>query len=190
MDARKRATYQDLLAVPDHLVAEIIDGTLYTSPRPARPHARASSKLMFRIGPPWDLGEGGPGGWDLFNEPELHLGSDVVVPDIAGWRRGRLTPEETVYFTTVPDWACEILSPSTENRDRIQKLHLYGERGVQWVWLVHPIHRYIEVFERTDAGMVVRQAVEHGGSVALMPFDAVPFELSDLWEDEPPTSPG
>lgn len=183
MEARKRATYEDLLAVPEHLVAEIIDGVLHTSPRPSRAHAATSTRMLGRLVPPWLLGDNGPGGWDLFNEPELHLAEDVVVPDIAGWRKGRLSPEETTRFYTVPDWVCEILSPSTEQRDRIQKLHLYGQRGVPWAWLVHPVHRYIEVFQHTDAGWVIRQAVENEGNVALEPFDAVPFELSDLWDD-------
>ena len=88
--ARRRATYQDVLDAPAHQVAEVVDGTLHTHPRPARPHARASSVLGGKIGGPFDYDAGGPGGWWIIDEPELHLGEDIVVPDLAGWRRERM----------------------------------------------------------------------------------------------------
>lgn len=134
-----RATYADLEAVPPHLVAEIIDGALYTHPRPRPRHAHAYSRLGVLVGSKFDLGEGGPGGWIILDEPELHLGDDVVVPDIAGWRRGRMPrlPEEA-FFTLPPDWVCEILSPSTERLDRTAKRDIYACRGVRHLWLVNP----------------------------------------------------
>ena len=111
--AKRRATYDDLLAVPDTLVAEILDGNLVTHPRPAAPHARTASRLGMDLGSPFDRGRGGPGGWIILYEPELHLHADVVVPDLAGWRRERM-PEMPVgpAFELAPDWACEVLSPA------------------------------------------------------------------------------
>ena len=122
---RRRATYQDVLDAPAHRVAEIVEGTLHTHPRPAMPHARASWVLGGKIGGPFDYGPSGPGGWWLSFEPELHLGEDVLVPDLAGWRRERMPKyPETAYVTLAPDWVCEVLSPST------RRLDLPGKRPV------------------------------------------------------------
>src|SRR5213075_1455047 len=122
---RRSATYQDVLAVPDHLVAEILDGELFTSPRPAIPHAVAVSRLSSDLGGPFERGRGGPGGWWILYEPELHLAEDIVVPDLAGWRRERLSEmPRAAYLTLAPDWACEMLSPLTESIDRGKKLRI------------------------------------------------------------------
>ena len=129
--ARPRATYDDLLAIPDHLVAEILDGELHATPRPAIPHAVASSSLGVEIGGPFGTGRGGPGGWWILIEPEIHLAADVVVPDLAGWRRAKL-PEmpRTAFLELAPDWVCEIVWPSTERIDRGKKLPIYAREGV------------------------------------------------------------
>ena len=131
-DARQRAaTYEDLLAVPEHLVAEILFGRLVTHPRPAPRHAVARSALGSVLGPPFQFGRGGPGGWIFMVEPELHLGAHVVVPDLAAWRRERLPAlPETAWIEIAPDWVCEVLSPSTERYDRGDKRLIYAEAGV------------------------------------------------------------
>src|SRR5437867_394128 len=115
---RSPATYEDLLRVPDHLVAEIVDGELYASPRPSPRHADASSGLGGALRGPFDRGRGGPGGWRILDGAELHVGQDVLVPDLAAWRRERLLalPDEA-YFTLAPDWVCEVVSPSTAPLD-------------------------------------------------------------------------
>jgi hypothetical protein len=125
--AKRRATYDDLLQVPAHRVGEIVDGDLHVSPRPASRHALASSGLGSALGPPFHNGRGGPGGWWILDEPELHLGPDVLVPDLAGWRRERM-PEfpDTAAFTLAPDWVCEVVSPSTEGLDRARKMPAYA----------------------------------------------------------------
>ena len=111
---RRPATYDDVLKVPNHLVAEILDGELHVSPRPSPRHAAASSGLGGALWGPFDRGRGGPGGWRILDEPELHLAADVLVPDLAGWRRDRLpTLPEQPYFDLAPDWVCEVISPST-----------------------------------------------------------------------------
>src|SRR6185503_12126115 len=123
---KKRATYEDVLNAPEHMVAEIIDGDLLLFPRPARPHAAALSALGEELGPPFKRGRGGPGGWIILDEPELHFREDILVPDLAGWRRERLPAiERAAYMTLAPDWLCEVLSPSTEKVDRAEKLPIY-----------------------------------------------------------------
>ena len=126
-----RATYQDVLDALAHLVAEIIDGTLYTHPHPAPRHVTASSRLTMEIGGPFDRGRGGPGGWRILDEPELHLGEEILVPDLASWRREQM-PElpDTAYFTLAPDWACEVRSPSTRKLDLQRKRPIYAGAGV------------------------------------------------------------
>jgi Uma2 family endonuclease len=182
--AGKRATYEDLQAVPSSMVAEILGGVLHVNPRPAAPHATASSVLGGELGPPFFHGRGGPGGWVILDEPELHLGADpdVVVPDLAGWRRARM-PEipDTAFFTLAPDWVCEVLSPSTEAVDRGEKLALYARERVGYAWLVDPLIRTLEVF-RLDGGGWRLVGTWHGDAgVRAEPFDAIELPLAALW---------
>ena len=182
--AKRRATYADLLAAPEHLVAELILGELVTHPRPAVPHARAASRLGIDLGGPFDRGRGGPGGWVILDEPELHLHPDVLVPDLAGWRREKL-PElpDGVAIETVPDWVCEVLSPSTAALDRTDKMTIYAREQVRHIWLVDPVLRTLEVFRLTSSKTYERTAAWHGdGAVRAEPFDAILLELSSLWE--------
>jgi Uma2 family endonuclease len=187
---RKRATYDDLLQVPDNLVAEILDGELHTSPRPTAPHALATSVLGSELGPPFHRGRGGPGGWWILDEPELHMGADVLVPDLAGWRRERLPAiPDAAFFTLAPDWACEVLSPSTERLDRVRKLPVYARESVKHVWLVNPTARTLEVLRLEGGRWVV--AATHGGDdpVRAEPFDAIELDMGALWGERPPASP-
>ena len=140
-----RATYQDVLDAPPDKVAEVVDGALYIFHRPAFPHARASSVLGRYIGTPFDDGLGGPGGWWIIDEPQLHLGEDIVVPDLAGWRRERMPVfPDTAYTRWPPDWVCEVLSPSTRKLDLGGKSAVYARAGVGYIWFVDPIARSLE----------------------------------------------
>jgi Uma2 family endonuclease len=180
--AKRPATYEDLLNVPDHLVAEILEGELYVAPRPAIPHALAASVLTSELGNPFQQGRGGPGGWWILYEPELHLGRDVVVPDVAGWRRARLPQLPSApAFTVAPDWVCEVLSPSTEAVDRVPKLRIYGRENVSHVWFVNPSSQTLEVLRLENGRWVV--AATHDGDVTVNvePFEAVPLDLFRLW---------
>ena len=186
--ARKRATYDDVLAVPGTLVAEVVDGVLHTSLRPALRHARATTSLISELGGPFDRGRGGPGGWHILIEPELHLGSDILVPDLAGWRRDRLaTIPDVAFLTLAPDWLCETLSPSTAGFDRGDKLVVYAREHVPYVWFVDPIARTLEVLALDGPSYRVH-AVHHGAAVVrAAPFDAVELELAGLWLSADPT---
>ncbi len=178
------ATYDDLVALPDNLVAEIVGGELHASPRPAPRHARAEGVIGALIGPPFDFGRGGPGGWWILPEPELHLGADVLVPDYAGWRRTRMpSVPATAFFPLAPDWVCEIISPSTAALDRARKVGIYAREQVGHAWLVDPIARTLEVL-RLEAGRWVIVAT-HAGDVTVRaePFAEIEIALADLWVD-------
>jgi Uma2 family endonuclease len=182
--AKRHANYDDLLAVPAHLVAELIHGELYTYPRPALPHARAASRLGIDLGGPFDRGKGGPGGWILLDEPELHLHGDVLVPDLAGWRRERV-PEmpRTPAFELAPDWVCEVLSPATEAVDRTDKMVIYAREQVRHVWLVDPMIATLEVFRLLNGKTYEAVAAWRGEvKVRAEPFDAIELELAAIWE--------
>lgn len=179
-----RATYADLEALPDNVVGEILDGEVHVSPRPASLHALAASTLNMRIGTPFHLGDGGPGGWWILVEPELHLGDDVLVPDLGGWRRERLPDfPDVAWFELAPDWICEVLSPSTVRIDRVKKLRIYAREGVAHVWLVDPTARTLEVLRLKEGHYLV--AGTYGGDevVRAEPFDAIELDLQGLWAD-------
>jgi Uma2 family endonuclease len=182
--ASRRATYDDVLAAPPHKVAEVIDGELYLFPRPAKPHAAAASALGEELGPPFKRGRGGPGGWFILDEPELHLRGDILVPDLAGWRKERmpvLTTSEP-YFTLAPDWVCEVLSPSTAKLDRTRKLAIYARERVPHVWFVDPLLRTLEVLEQEGDVWRILAVHQDAERVRARPFDAIELELGVLWE--------
>ena len=182
----KRATYEDVLNAPDNKVAEILDGELFLSPRPGPKHVVTSSRLGRVLGP-FDEDPGGPGGWWILDEPELHLGNQVVVPDLAGWRRERLpaVPEEA-HFSLGPDWICEVLSPSTERIDRGRKLRIYAEAGVAHAWFVNPVERTVEVLRLRDGAWTIVAVCSDSDTVRIEPFETIELELGRLWADPPP----
>jgi Uma2 family endonuclease len=189
--ARRKATYQDVIDAPPNMVAEVIDGELHLQPRPAKAHAAAATALAEELGPPFKRGRGGPGGWILLLEPELHLGEDILVPDFAGWRRERMPVIETdlPYFTLAPDWACEVLSPKTAMRDRAKKLPIYAREKVTHVWLVDPIARTLEVLRREGAQWLILGVFHDEAKVRAEPFDAIELDLAILWADVKLTPP-
>ena len=187
--AQRPATYEDLLQVPAHLVAEIIEGELFTSPRPASPHARASSILGARIIMAFDDGGGDPGGWWILDEPELHLGPNVIVPDIAGWRRERMPIlPSTAAFTLVSDWVCEVVSPQTGRLDRMKKLPLYAREEVAYAWLVDPLARNIEAFQLINGRWSLLGMYGGDDTVRIEPFEAIELPLATLWLPEAPSA--
>jgi len=179
----RRATYEDLLEVPDTKVAEIIDGQLIVSPRPAGAQTHARSTLGMGLGGPFQLGWGGPGGWWIVDEPELHLGKHVLVPDLAGRRREHMPvyPDDA-WVELPPDWVCEVLSTSTAGIDRIRKMPIYAEHRVAWAWLIDPVQETLEVFRRQEGHWLMGDALWGACEVQAEPFAEVPFDLGLLWD--------
>ena len=177
-----RATYQDVLDAPEHRVAEIVDGTLHTHPRPTPPHAVASSSLGSDLLTTFQFGRGGPGGWWIIFEPELHVGDDILVPDLAGWRRERMAElPDTAYFALAPDWVCEVLSASTRKLDLHEKRPAYAREGVPHLWLVDPTDRTLEAFELHEGEWLLIASAKDDDPVSIRPFDAITLSLGDLW---------
>jgi Uma2 family endonuclease len=184
--SKRRATYQDVLDAPEHMVAEIIGGELRLSPRPGGPATSVASKLAGELVPPFNNGRGGPGGWIILVEPELHLGEEIVVPDLAGWRIERLpVVPDGAFFTLAPDWACEVISPASESTDRLEKLPLYASVGVGHAWLVHPRRRSIEAFRLHDGQWLAIAIHRSHERARIEPFEAIEIDLAELWANIP-----
>lgn len=180
--AVKPAVYEDLFDLPEHIVGEIIYGQLITHPRPAPRHALAASSVCDELISPFQKGRGGPGGWWILVEPELHLHPNILVPDLAGWRRERMPTLPTkAYFEIVPDWVCEVLSPGTARVDRIQKMPIYAQCGVNYLWLIDPDLQTLEVFERVDQRWQMQAAHQGDELIRVLPFAEIEISLADLW---------
>ena len=182
--APRAASYQDLLALPENVVGEIVGGVLYTQPRPAGPHTAVASALGADLGSPFGRGRGGPGGWYILDEPELHFDADIVVPDLAGWRAERLPADarKQAFFSIAPDWVAEIASPATTQRDRLLKVPLYAARGVAHLWLIEPVDARVEAYKLVDSRWSWLGTWAEEREARIPPFDAVPLDLVALWE--------
>jgi Uma2 family endonuclease len=178
------ATYADIVDLPDNFVGELVMGTLYTQARPAPRHARASSKVGSILDRSFDNGSGNSVGWWILDEPELHLEGDILVPDLAGWRRERMPKlPDTAWFELAPDWVAEVLSPGTARKDRGLKMPIYARWGVVHCWLIDPDARTLEAYANQDGQWVLLGAWGDADQVTVAPFEAVPFDLAGLWAD-------
>jgi Uma2 family endonuclease len=184
---QRDATYEDLVALPPHLVGEILGGKLFASPRPASPQSAAVVALGGLLGGPFQRERRGPGGWWFFTGPELHFDKDVLVPDVAGWRRSRMPVRSRVpNFTLAPDWVCEVLSPSTARIDRTLKKQIYAREGVEHLWLVDPVLRTLEVLRLHGGEWLEKGSWSGNARVRAEPFEALELELDALWFSEAP----
>lgn len=180
--SHSHTAYEDLIALPPHLVGEILNGVLQTQPRPLPRHGIAANLVSFALTGPFQKGIGGPGGWVFVPEAELHLGSDILVPDLAGWRRDRLPRiPASSGIDIAPDWVCEVLSPSTARRDRTVKRDIYHNSGVKNLWYIDPEAKTLEVFEHVSRGWTLLQTCTGKDVVSAAPFEATSFSVADLW---------
>lgn len=177
----RTANYDDLLQLPEHLTGEILNGQLHAQPRPTSRHSRLELGLGRSLFGGFDLGDGGPGGWVILIEPEVHLATHVLVPDLAGWRRQRLPDVPDGHIGIAPDWVCEILSPATARKDRAIKLPLYGQLGVGHAWLVDPGAKTVEVLRYGDGHWLLLGSFGGDDAMRAEPFDAIAIELGPLW---------
>ena len=189
LPVKKPATYADLLALPPTMVGQIVDGELYAMPRPAMGHAAVTSILGMDLGGPFQRGRGGPGGWWIVDEPELHFGPNVLVPDLAGWRVERMPqrpPASTPFVTLAPDWVCEVLSPKTSSLDRVGKKRIYARERVSWCWLIDPLERTLEAYRLEGELWLEVGTWRDDDRVRVPPFEAIELELSALWSPGEP----
>jgi Uma2 family endonuclease len=193
--AGKLASYEDLLSLPDNVRAEILDGHIVTMPAPLPRHSKPQRAIGRFIGGPFDDddGRGGPGGWWIFVEVDIQLTQhDIVRPDLAGWRRERLPqPGRQRPINIVPDFVCEICSPSTETIDRVTKRRLYAQHGVPFYWIVDPESRTLEALELQAGRWLEIGAWDESATARIAPFSEVEIEVGRLFlpkDADPPES--
>jgi Uma2 family endonuclease len=181
--AKKPATYKDLYNIPENMTGEIIEGELIVSPRPSRKHTIASSFLGGEIIPPYCHGRGGgPGGWIIIIEPEIGLGQDILVPDLAGWKAERFPRSESHNWISVPpDWVCEVLSPTTARNDRVKKMRVFARHDIPYTWLIDPDLMTLEVFKLESGRWFLLEAFAGNEKVRPAPFQEVEIDLGLLW---------
>ncbi|HEX8253717.1 MAG TPA: Uma2 family endonuclease [Thermoanaerobaculia bacterium] len=184
---REHATYQDLLKVPDNMVAELIEGELFASPRPRIRHAEAQTELAAILRSTFGRGGGGSGTWHILIEPELHLGADILVPDIAAWRVERVGPRmpDVAAMTLAPDWVCEILSSSTARLDRARKLPVYARHGIPYSWIVAVDEQVLEVKRLENGKWTDIGTFAAGDVVRAEPFDSIEIDMTRVWGPPP-----
>jgi hypothetical protein len=181
------ATYADIEALPPNVTGEILFGVLHSQPRPAVPHIGAASSLGMMLGGPFQMGRGGPGGWIILDEPELHLGPHVIVPDLVGWKVERLAGQgDSAFLEVAPDWICEIQSPSTRHIDIGAKRRIYATYEVPYLWYIDPVAQTLEVFKRQKNDWLLTHTFVGGQPVSAPPFDAITFDLKLLWPFDKP----
>lgn len=181
--AKRTAVYEDLVHVPENMVGEIINGQLVATPRPSRRHGLTATALSGKLTPPYYFGEGnGPGGWVFIMEPEVSFGTDILVPDLAGWKEDRyLEDEPHNWISAVPDWICEVISPSTQQRDKMEKMPIYARHGLPYLWLIDPMARTLDAFRLEGCRWVVVGLFVESARVRVEPFVEVEIDLNDLW---------
>jgi Uma2 family endonuclease len=176
------ATLTDLEALPETLVGEIIDGTLYAHARPRPDHSDLEGALIEELRGPFQRGRGGPGGWWIVVEPGIQLeGSPEFNPDLAGWRRERVSSLPTDRWTVVPDWACEILSPSTRAYDQRIKRPFYARIGIRHLWFADLDARTLTVSELRNGLWVELGVYGEDEIIRAAPFDAIDLKLGEIW---------
>lgn len=186
LPAKRKAVYDDLYKLPENMTGEILEGELFAYPRPHSRHGRAATRLSVRVGAPYDFGDsGGPGGWVIIVEPEVMLGENLLVPDLAGWKRERLPKlPKTNWITIAPDWICEIMSPNTKGHDRIKKMPIYGRHEVKYVWLLDPLDKTLEVYQLVTGYWTAIGFYGENDQVRAEPFPEAEINLADFWMEE------
>lgn len=180
--APEKASYEDLYGIPENMTGEIIDGELHVTPRPSRSHGYAASALGTVVGAPYQFGRGGPGGWVFIVEPEVRLGENIVVPDLAGWKRERFPKEEPHNWISVPpDWVCEVLVPHTLRTDRVLKMPIYARHGVKHLWHIDPGNKTLDVYGLESGKWLVLGLFLEEDIVRAQPFEDIEISLGDLW---------
>lgn len=182
--AIKLATYQDLLALPDDVRAEVLGGEVVALPAPRPRHSKVQGALRRFVGGPFDDDDahGGPGGWWIFLEVDVALSQhDIVRPDLSGWRRAHLPRPDQRPIPARPDWVCEVLSPSSARHDLVTKRRLYAKHGVPHYWLVDPVARTLAALELRGEQWVELGVFSDQDSASIPPFEAIELPVGRLF---------
>ena len=177
------AVYARYRALPEGTKAEIVGGEIRMLPRPRPRHVRAASILGARLvqSHSWNT-KSGPGGWVILHEPELRFGDEIRAPDLAGWRIERYEEPDDNPIELIPDWVCEVLSPTTARSDRTEKMPLFASHGVSHLWILDPVMKTMEVYRREGSVWVVSSTHGEDDVAHPEPFGEVPLEVADLWQ--------
>jgi Uma2 family endonuclease len=189
--SRRSATLDDFWAIPEgQRFHELIGGNLTQKAAPSGAHGGAQAGVVAALGPPFQRrsGGGGPGGWWIATEVELLLEtSDVVRPDVMGWRRESSPERPTGMPVKVrPDWICEIVSPSGATDDTVKKLRLYHQVAISHYWIVDPRETTLTVMRWSRDGYVTLMRAERHEVVRAEPFQAIEIVVGTLFGDDPP----
>ncbi len=186
---RVPATIKDLLEILENeRFHEIIDGELVRKAMPSFEHGDAQLALGLRIKGPFGCRPGGklPGGWWIASEVEIELApTHVYRPDIVGWRRDHVPDRPSGTPSRIlPDWICEVLSPSNPGTDRVKKLNSYHQFRVPHYWIVDPMDESLSVFRWTADGYLLVLAAGRDDKVRAEPFEAIELPVGVLFGDE------
>ncbi len=173
--------WRALAEVSDEHVGEIVAGEIRLNPRPNPPHVAAQSELGYELTGPFSRGRGGPGGWIFRDGPRVRFGTELRVPDLAGWRTERFQEPRVGPYPIAPDWICEVLSERTAATDRSEKMPLYAAHGVGHLWLLEPVLQSLEIYRLHHGNWLLVQAHAGGATVRAEPFDAIELELQNVW---------
>jgi Uma2 family endonuclease len=178
--------YRTIRNLPEGQRGEIlVPGELHiTMGRPGRKHRRAAQALHVALASR-DANVGGTGWW-IELEPEVKLGERLFDPDLAGWRVERISelPEDNP-IAIVPDWCCEVLSPSTAAGDVRTKLPVYVASGVPFVWIIDPVGHLVQVFGAQGDKPVLLVTASDEANASLPPFD-LEIDVRRLWTSPVP----
>lgn len=182
---KRHWTVEDYMQLDDDRRYELLQGDLLMTPSPNIFHQRAITKLGTRIDvhvTENDLG-------DCFDAPfDVVLSDDTVVqPDFTFVRRDRLAELYDGHcISGAPDLVVEVLSASTEARDRHRKRQLYAEAGVPWLLFVEPESRIVEVFHlREDGSYAVESSAAGDDTLTFELFPELEIALGDVWFEPP-----
>ncbi len=178
------ATLEELEALGEDARVELIDGVLYELPVTTFEHGDIASLIVMAIGPAYQLGRGGPGGWWIQGENDFVAeGREVFRPDAVGWRKARLpAPERSKRVAIAPDWVLEVLSPGTRRHDLVTKAAAYARIGVGYRWYVDPVVRSLEAFALRDGRWELVGCFRDDEVVRVEPFEAVEVAMADWWD--------
>lgn len=185
---RLKATFEDLIRPGEDRSVEIIGGDVVEKTSPTMEHGASQGAVMGFLGRRFVRRPGGrwPGGWWIATEVDVEYEPhELYRHDTVGWRRDRVPERPRGRPIRIrPDWVCEILSPSNEKRDLVDKMRVLRASGVGHYWVVNPEEKILVVHRLEAQGYLVVLAASSGDTVRAEPFEAVELRVGVLFGDE------